>query len=202
MPNQPKPRAPGEPKQSPSAKGDPRLKRGGSTRHPNSLANLKAQTWKPGQSGNPSGKSATINEVMRLARSHCAEAVERLVEIMRDKSVPPRETIAACMAIMDRGMGRCVVPVFKGTANGFPSDMIQDVGADGALTPLLIAAGQNAGDTYKQTLQDELKRIETEERLAKEARRDQVNRAAAKLANGEPVEPSLALLARVRGEAN
>jgi hypothetical protein len=155
-----------------------------------------------GISGNPSGKSATINEVMRLARSHCVEAVERLVELMRDKSTPPRETIAACMAIMDRGLGRPIVPVFKGSPNGFPTDMVSDIGADGALTPLLAAAGRDAGGTYKQTLQDELKRIETEERLAKEARRDQVKKAAARMANGEPVEPALAMLARVRGEAH
>jgi hypothetical protein len=200
MPNQPKKREPGERKQSPSAHGDPRLNRGGSSQHPNSLANLKK--WAPGISGNPSGKSATINEVMRLARSHCVEAVERLVELMRDKSTPPRETIAACMAIMDRGLGRPIVPVFKGSPNGFPTDMVSDIGADGALTPLLVAAGKGANGTYKQTLQDELKRIETEERLAKEARRDQVKKAAARMANGEPVEPALAMLARVRGEAH
>jgi hypothetical protein len=180
---------------TPAKNSDPNFKSGGRSRHPNSLANLKK--WKPGESGNLSGKPSAINEIMRLARSHCAEAVETLVSIMRDESTPPREKIASCVAIMDRGMGRPVVPVFKGTANGFPSDMIGDVGADG-LTPLLRAAGKDASGEYKATLQAELRRIEDEERVSREARRNAVDRAAAKLANGEAIEdPAMRMLATV-----
>jgi hypothetical protein len=178
----------------------PKPRGGGKPRNPNSLANLKS--WPKGTSGNPSGKSSSINDVMRLARSHCPEAVERLVEIMRDRSVPPRDTITACMAIMDRGLGRPIVPVFKGSPNGFPSEMVSEIGADGEMTPLLLAAGRGADASYKNALRSELDRIEKEERLAKDARRDQIDKAAAAMRRGEDVDPAMRILASVRNETN
>jgi hypothetical protein len=187
-------------RQKPDDPTEPKPKGGG--RHKNSLANLRPP-WKPGVSGNPNGKSSSINEIMRLARTYCPEAIERLVVIMRDTSVPPRDTIAACQTIMDRGLGRPIVPMFKGSPNGFPAEMVSEIGADGETTALLMAAGKDASGTYKATLKAELERIETEERLSKAKSRDEVDAAAAAMERGEHIEsPALRMLASVRRETH
>ena len=76
----------------------------GGGKHPNSLANLRK--WKPGQSGNPKGLEPGVGHVRELARQHTEEAVEKLVEIMRDENAPPSAQGAAANALLDRGWGR------------------------------------------------------------------------------------------------
>src|SRR6516162_745241 len=41
--------------------------------------------WKPGQSGNPGGRTVAYAECQRLAREVSLESTERLIEIMRQK---------------------------------------------------------------------------------------------------------------------
>jgi hypothetical protein len=66
--------------------------------------------WRPGQSGNPRGRSPVIAEVQALARQHTVTAVETLVHIMlRGKSESARA--AAASTILDRGWGRAPLTV-------------------------------------------------------------------------------------------
>lgn len=69
-------------------------------------ANLAPFRWKPGQSGNPSGRPAVIAELRDLARAHTGEALETLCEVMRDKGAPPAARVAAVSHILDRGYGK------------------------------------------------------------------------------------------------
>jgi len=62
-------------------------------------------TWKPGQSGNPLGKrpgTKTATAVIAQALAHCPEAIETLVQSLRD----PRLKVAAAVALLDRGLGK------------------------------------------------------------------------------------------------
>ncbi len=61
-------------------------------------------SWKPGQSGNPSGRPKLVEEVRDLARQHSPRAIERLVELMEADS--GTTAVAACKELLDRGYGR------------------------------------------------------------------------------------------------
>jgi hypothetical protein len=56
-----------------------------------------------GQSGNPGGRPKVVGEVQELARSHTADAVTTLAEIMRDTAAAPAARVAAANALLDRG---------------------------------------------------------------------------------------------------
>jgi hypothetical protein len=60
--------------------------------------------WKPGQSGNPEGHTAEYGEVVGLARSLSARAIERLGELM--ESEDERVAAVACNAVLDRAFGK------------------------------------------------------------------------------------------------
>ena len=66
------------------------------------LANLKP--FKPGQSGNPGGRSKAQIDVRNLARAHTEEAIETLVLVMRNGK--PSEAAMAANALLDRGWGK------------------------------------------------------------------------------------------------
>ena len=67
--------------------------------------NLKPR-WRKGQSGNPSGRSRIYHEVQKVAQQHSLEAIETLYGIMVDKRQAARNRLAACNAILDRGLGK------------------------------------------------------------------------------------------------
>ena len=62
-------------------------------------------SWKPGQSGNPGGRPKAVGHVRDLAREHTKEAIETLVDIMRngDKDVARAR---AAEVLLDRAWGR------------------------------------------------------------------------------------------------
>jgi|GEM_PF-2364212 len=60
--------------------------------------------FKPGQSGNPSGKPKGLSEVKRLAREHTAEALKTLVEIMRNGQ-KGADRVKASEVLLNRGWG-------------------------------------------------------------------------------------------------
>jgi hypothetical protein len=68
-------------------------------------------TFKPGHSGNPGGRPAVAAEVRELAQKHSVEAIETLVEIMKNEKAPVNSRAAAAGAILDRAVGR---PEFSG----------------------------------------------------------------------------------------
>jgi hypothetical protein len=66
--------------------------------------------WSKGQSGNPLGRPKKWREITALAQSHSVEALERIVEIMRNKR-SPKTALRACELILDRAFGRVPLAV-------------------------------------------------------------------------------------------
>src|SRR5262245_57020828 len=80
----------------------------------------RGRPWKKGQSGNPAGRPKDVHGIAALARTFSAEAIEKLVELMRDKTMPPRAVIAAIDSLLDRGLGKPMQSMQQ-----------QQIGADG-----------------------------------------------------------------------
>lgn len=66
--------------------------------------------FEKGKSGNPGGRAirrlADGRTLTQLAREHTEEAVETLVEVMRDDTAPPAARVAAADKILNRGWGQ------------------------------------------------------------------------------------------------
>ena len=75
--------------------------------------------WKPGQSGNPSGRPKEAFHVRDLARVHTDEAVRILVKIMRS-STSDKARVVAAQAILDRGWGKPIQEMRHGGLDGTP----------------------------------------------------------------------------------
>ena len=81
-------------------------------------ARLKSGQFAPGQSGNPGGRPKDEHRVAELARSHTLEAIDTLVELMRDgKDERMRGT--AAQALLDRGWGKAKVEVVTGAEGSY-----------------------------------------------------------------------------------
>lgn len=87
--------------------------------------------FKKGQSGNPGGKNGVCKEVLDLARSHCKEALDTLVDLMRN-SPDEKTRKAASDSILDRGLGRPVQALEHSGADGvaLPRVEVRFVGGD------------------------------------------------------------------------
>lgn len=94
--------------------------------------------WKPGESGNPGGRPKENAEVKALARSHCRAAVEELARLMASEDEKTR--LAACNAILDRGLGK-PAQVVIGDEDEAP---LQMRGVITLVKPLLSAANCDA----------------------------------------------------------
>jgi hypothetical protein len=62
--------------------------------------------FKPGQSGNPSGRPKMEKTIRDLARAHTREAILTLAEIARNPKSSDSARVQACNAILDRGWGK------------------------------------------------------------------------------------------------
>lgn len=62
-------------------------------------------SWKKGQSGNPGGKPKVAAEVKALAREYGAEAIDKLVALMRGAE-DEKTQLNAAESLLDRGYGR------------------------------------------------------------------------------------------------
>jgi HEAT repeat protein len=58
--------------------------------------------YKPGESGNPSGRPKTDFRVKELAREYTEQAITALVDALADE----RTRVAAAIALLDRGYGK------------------------------------------------------------------------------------------------
>src|SRR5260221_6360467 len=63
-------------------------------------------TFKPGVSGNPTGRPKENAEVKALARQWTEEAIRTLADVMRDTTAPPSARVMASSTILDRGWGK------------------------------------------------------------------------------------------------
>lgn len=73
----------------------------------------RGRPFKPGQSGNPSGRPKDVGHVREIARKHTEAAISALVEIVANGK-PDRARVAAAEAILDRGYGRPTQPIEGG----------------------------------------------------------------------------------------
>jgi hypothetical protein len=61
--------------------------------------------FEKGKSGNQGGRPGYAEEIKELARTHCPEAIETLVKIMKE-GTPDSARVLAADKILDRGCGR------------------------------------------------------------------------------------------------
>lgn len=64
--------------------------------------------FKPGQSGNPSGRPKADKTIRDMARAHTDIALKTLLEIAQDPNAPKMARIQASVALLDRGWGKPV----------------------------------------------------------------------------------------------
>lgn len=71
------------------------------------MANIHGKGgFKPGKSGNPSGRPKSNDVIVALAQACTVEAIETLAQIMRDESKPTAARVSAATALLDRGYGK------------------------------------------------------------------------------------------------
>ena len=88
-------------------------------------ARLRSGQFAHGQSDNPGSRPKDEHRVTELARSYTVEAIETLVELMRDgKDERVRGT--AAQALLDRGWGKAKLEVVTG-AEGSYLDVLRAV---------------------------------------------------------------------------
>jgi hypothetical protein len=85
------------------------------------MAKFTNGRWAPCQSGNPGGRPGGVAEVRELARTHTAEAIERLVKELNDGDTS-HACIAAANTLLDRGYGKPMQPI-GGDPTGVPVQM-------------------------------------------------------------------------------
>lgn len=87
----------------------------------------------PGQSGNPGGRSKESARIKALAASKAEDCIKKLFHIMQT-SQDEKNQIAACNAILDRGLGKPAQAIIGGGEDDPPVGVvIQAVAKDEAL---------------------------------------------------------------------
>lgn len=71
---------------------------------------MPLRPFKPGESGNPGGRPKGDIELRRAARERTAEALETLINIMRNQKAPAAARVSAAEALLSRGWGKPVQP--------------------------------------------------------------------------------------------
>jgi len=130
---------------------------------------------------------------MRQAREHAPEVIEKLLSIVRNPKAAHRDVIQAAIALLDRGCGRPVIPVFRG---GDQIGLIEDSSGmiGGEATALLRSAARNANESYRETLLAELARLDAQEAESRAAAQDELDEARRARANGQDISPMMGLL--------
>ena len=82
------------------------------------LNRSKSGKFLPGKSGNPGGRPKDEHRVGELARSYTVEAIETLVELMR-QGKDERVRGTAAQALLDRGWGKAKVEVVSSGEGGY-----------------------------------------------------------------------------------
>jgi hypothetical protein len=74
--------------------------------------------WQKGSSGNPGGRPAMAAEVRDLLRAHTVDAVNALVQILRDETTPAAARVAAARCILDHSIGKPLQAVAVAAQDG------------------------------------------------------------------------------------
>lgn len=109
-------------------------------------------SFKPGQSGNPTGRPKLpedIKHVRELAREYTGEAVDALVSVLREGSAPAK--VSAAQVLLDRGWGKAEATVSM-TIKRDAKELTDDELA-------AIAAGGSAGINPAQAVADKPSRV-------------------------------------------
>jgi hypothetical protein len=93
----------------------------------------------PGNNANPGGRPKLVREVQEFASTFSFEAVDRLVQIMRGRSV--KEARQAAVAILDRAGGKPAQPI-----GGVPGNPIGVQAGAGVIEMLRKLAGETAAE--------------------------------------------------------
>ena len=81
-------------------------------------ARSRSGQFAPGQVGNPGGRPKDEHRVAELARSYTLEAIDTLVELVREgKDERVRGT--AAQALLDRGWGKAKLEVVTGAESSY-----------------------------------------------------------------------------------
>lgn len=83
--------------------------------HSNSLANLRP--CPPGTSGNPGGRSKHDLNLAKIAREHTQEALDVILDVMRDRDAKHSARLTAADMLLNRGYGRAPVTVQVGDSS-------------------------------------------------------------------------------------
>ena len=100
-----------------------------------------ATSFKPGQSGNPSGLPKGVMEVRDIARQYTAESITTLAEIMADKSQNGSARVAAAESLLSRGWGKA-----PQTINVRRIQDMTDAELDGYIADCAARAGIDLGN--------------------------------------------------------
>ena len=90
--------------------------------------------WKPGESGNPSGKPKSIRQVTDLARSRAEKALKVLEDVMNDDGATPASRVSAATILLERGYGKPSADVqltVKRNANDFSDEELEAIADEG-----------------------------------------------------------------------
>ena len=179
----------------------PKSKGGRRSRSPKQIEAFKKnlRPWKPGQSGNVGGTPKSVQEIQRMAREMTPDVLIMFNDLAHDPKVPPRDRIAAGIAISDRGCGRPAIGVFHGVAETLSSPLMTEAG-EPVSALILRAARENADERSLADLRAETRRLE--DKLAREdqAHKAHIAEAADALDRGEDVSGITRLLLHARAE--
>src|SRR3954451_12897672 len=114
--------------------------------------------FRKGVSGNPGGRSKILREVERLALSYSKEAVERLHHLAHHGR-SERIQVAACIALLDRALGRPAVRIVDKDGEDRPIvGRIENVivSSDGRCAPVEARPSRDPGPPIDREAEDVL----------------------------------------------
>jgi hypothetical protein len=89
----------------------------------------KTQNLKPfqkGQSGNPNGRPKIPAEIREMARAASPDALQALIDVMKDSEAPHAARVTAADKILDRAWGKPAQPI-DGDGQGGGMELIHRI---------------------------------------------------------------------------